>query len=54
MKVWADLSGIVKLAAVCLTIGFLIGFFASGANSNPAEQPQRTPSTTSSAGLNPT
>lgn len=29
MKIWTDLSALVKLAFVCLAIGFVLGFAVS-------------------------
>jgi hypothetical protein len=43
MKVWSDFSMIVKLAAVCLLAGFIVGLCASGTRGVPAERPDGSP-----------
>jgi hypothetical protein len=54
MKVWSDFSVIVRLAAICVLVGFIAGLCASGRRSMPAEWPNGTPSAavTSSASSN--
>ena len=45
MKVWSEFSTILKLALICLLVGFVAGFCASVAAAGQAERPERQSST---------
>lgn len=40
MKVWAEVSAILKIAFICAIVGFFLGFCASGTlHAEPARAP---------------